>query len=199
MTAKKVTYGFMATIDDFFVNPNAVYSEISSGRFEDIESDWDNQRYPDINKNISVEIQDYVTQTLSKVLAAKVVVQTIFARVTCRNTPDPPHHIHSDRAMSTHACHVYLSKHWPENSGTSFWRHKDHGSTDSSVIDSSVITQDTKNREQWIKTFTCQGQYNRLFVHDANLFHCAEPVGGWGDDATNGRLVLTCFFNLEPL
>jgi hypothetical protein len=99
--------------------------------------------------------------------------------------------------MGEYSLHVYLSKKWPEGAGTSFWRHPTQGDRHDDETDIDVIQADQNDISRWMRSFTVQGRFNRAVIHDASFWHCAEPVGGWGTDPHNGRLVHTTFFRGE--
>jgi hypothetical protein len=65
-------------------------------------------------------------------------------------------------------------------------------------VDEKAIIEDYNNPKKWIKDWQCQAKSNRLLIHDSLYWHCAEPVGGWGESPNNGRVVITCFFNTRP-
>jgi hypothetical protein len=187
----------IAIFDDFFPDPEAARAAIVSGPFLDFKSPWDGVSYPGINKEIPEEIKHFVVKRLSEILGAPVEPAVIFARLTSKNTSESPHQIHSDRLMAEFSAHVYISKHWPMGAGTSFWAHESEGRRHTEDTDVELVQEDMKDLSKWIQVFTAQGDFNRLVVHDASFWHCAEPVGGWGETAEDGRVVLTCFFNVR--
>lgn len=170
-------------------------STILCGEFKDYTSQWDGVTYPDINNNIPYWVQDYVFNRLKEIMGGPITPIAFFARATTKNTPAAPHKIHSDKLMAQFSAHVYISKDWPKEAGTSFWIHNEAGDRHTEETDVESVAKDCNDLSKWVHSFTCQGRFNRLLIHDASYWHCAEPIGGWGDEVKDGRVVLTCFFD----
>jgi hypothetical protein len=103
-----------------------------------------------------------------------------------------PSKIHSDRDMGNFTAHVYLSR--QTVASTAFFRHVDLGYMAERHMTGSEWTQDPA---EWEKYLTVHGKQNRILVHGAAPFHCAEPENGFGTLGIDARLVLTCFFNVS--
>lgn len=187
----------IAIFDDFFSAPEFVREDIAAGEFVDHISEWDGVRYPGINKDIPEYVTKFVEERLGEMLHSNIAIQAIFARLTTKLLPEAPHKIHSDKIMSDFSAHVYLSKDWPTNGGTSFWFHKATGAYTHEDGMDETVAKDMNDVEKWAPVFLASGAFNRILVHDSRLWHCAEPVGGWGTNSIDGRLVLTCFFNAK--
>lgn len=188
----------IAIFDDFFEQPDQAFNDIvARGNFEDYISPWDGVRYPGINAKLSGWDSVIIKAKLRRLLGREVMINALFARLTTEHTPVAPHKIHSDRIMGQYSLHVYLSKEWPDFSGTSFWCHKTEGIRHTEKTDIAAIQRDQNQPEggQWKEELFCPGKFNRALIHDAALWHCAEPVGGWGKSRFDGRVVLTCFFS----
>lgn len=183
--------------DDFFPDPDKAWGQVVSGQFKDIVSPVDGIIYPAINTDLPKEIVEYFTGGVSGIMGARAIPNHIFARATTKNTPSAPNKIHSDKIMGDFSAHVYISKKWPEGSGTSFWSHKTEGSRHEEKTNVDIINADMNRIEPWTKILTCHAKFNRLLIHDAKSWHCAEPVGGFGETEEDGRVVLTMFFNLD--
>lgn len=191
-------YPAIATFDKFFENIEQVSNDILSGEFKDIQNPLDGVTYPSINEDIPSYIFAELLIKLSQALNEDIVPVVMFARATTKNTPEAPHKIHSDKIMAQYSAHVYLSKEWPDGSGTSFWAHKTEGGVHLDSTDAETIKKDQNSQDNWTWQFTCQGFQNRILIHNACFFHRADPVGGWGETPKDGRVVLTLFFNIEP-
>ena len=59
-----------------------------------------------------------------------------------------------------------------------------------------VWEQDHSNPEAWSIMDMCQMKPNRALIFEAGKMHRAEPIGGFGRGPKDGRLVLTCFFDV---
>ena len=185
----------LAIFDGFFTNFEEVYQDIVAGEFKDFASPWDAVTYPGINQEISPWIKKLFHVKLSQILDAEIEDVATFARMTTETTAPAPHAIHSDAGMAQFSAHVYLSKDWPVNAGTSFWAHLLDGTRHTPETNIERVRADSHRSDAWRHSATVQGHANRALIHAAGLWHRAEPFGGWGKDQHDGRLVLTCFFN----
>ena len=108
-----------------------------------------------------------------------------------------PHQAHTDTLMGNFSLMLYLNRLEDCEGGTSFVIHKE------ALIDSSPINdkqlkvwqRDTNTPEAWQIKDVSQMIPNRACIFDANLMHRAEPIGGFGDNSQNARLVLTAFYD----
>lgn len=181
-------------LDDAFIDISAAREEIVSGYFQDYLSPWDGVTYPGINTTIPTWIRSRLLRHLQDITDDTVEIKALFARVTTEGL-NAPHKVHSDKIMGHYSAHLYLSTDWPLGSGTSFWQHVTEGAFHTDATDVARVAKDANDLTQWQIKFLASGRFNRLVVHDARLWHCAEPIGGWGSDAEDGRVVMTCFFN----
>lgn len=151
--------------------------------------------YPDISSNIP----DYVLEELRNFVRTKFDVEkynTPFIRRSLKDTP-VPHQSHSDRIMGSHSLMFYLSKDKdiPKGSGTGLVKHIETGIIkDTGGIISQIAFKDTNCPDKWELYKLIEMRQNRVSIFDADLWHRAEPIGGFGDSTSNGRLVLTWFF-----
>ena len=183
----------IAVFDDFFTDPNSVLDNIILGEFSDVESPFDGVTYPALQLKPNVDLKPVI----EKILGEKIFVVTTFARLTSSAQPAAPNQIHPDTVMSTHALLIYVSKDWAEGHGTSFWSHGKWGpSHDPRVQDNQELQRDSNDESKWLRKSLVQGAFNRALFYDSKLFHRAEPVGGFGSGPADGRIVLTCFFNI---
>lgn len=185
----------IAVFDGFFGHAYIHQDEILSGTFTDVVNMLDGITYPGINKNIPIDVETFMRNRLEEIMGRDIDIVTLFARMTSKATGVAPHRIHCDRVMAHYSAHVYLSTSWPPEAGTTFWNHKTEGGMWTEDTDMALVTNDSHDVTQWEHSFTCQGAFNRLLIHDSRLWHSAEPAGGWGDKPSNARVVLTCFFS----
>lgn len=184
----------IAAFDGFFQDPKAVREQIISRGFHDVQNPVDGVVYPSVNVQIPEEVEDFLSNRLSQILGEEIEITLCFARLTTEQTV-PPHLVHSDRTMAQFSAHVYLSEEFPDGYGTSFWEHESEGQRHDDETD--VTKCDLKSLDGWTKTLHCAADFNRLLIHDSELWHCAEPSHGFGQDAESGRIVLTTFFKLK--
>lgn len=113
---------------------------------------------------------------------------TIFMRLSAEGTK-VPHWGHHDGIMGKYSLMLYLNR--PEHcqGGTALLRHAEGEPTP------EVWARDTNDQKQWEILSVCEMKTNRAFIFRSDLWHAALPIGGFGKDATDGRLLLTCFFS----
>lgn len=187
----------IAQFDDFFAAPEEWRADLLKRGFSDYVSEWDGVTYPGICKEIMDDEREWLECRLSDMLEEQVSIVTVFGRVTHKGLKGAPNRIHSDGSMAQYSAHIYLSEEWPAHSGTAFWHYADDHSakhTDCKYLAEALGS--SQDVSQWRHRFTFGGKFNSILIHDAALWHSAEPFGGWGDSAETGRLVLTCFFNI---
>lgn len=128
-------------------------------------------------------------QRLGAIFGQPVNIKAAFMRLSLQGDR-VPHQAHNDVVMGQYSMMVYLNR--PEHcqGGTSLVRHV-------SGDDFAHWQTDHSKPEMWNVYSLCEMQPNRAFIFRADLFHRAEPVGGFGTDATNGRLVFTAFFDVK--
>jgi len=174
--------------DNFFPDPGLVRELIVRSEFQDIVNPEDGISYPGIAKDINILIQQGLIDAIQRLIGRRINPRRIFARMM-KEEHGSPHQIHSDKLMGTFSAHVYLSEHWPVMAGTSFWTHPILGPLHE---DEEIEKLPASGWENYLAVFA---KFNRLLIHDASAWHCAEPSEGWGDTPENSRLVLTCFFD----
>lgn len=121
--------------------------------------------------------------------------KTIFMRLSLPGM-EAPHQAHTDTLMGEESLMLYLCR--PEHcrGGTALVRHKATKMDFNPRTEegAEIWRQDTNVPEAWEVYELAAMQPNRAAIFDASLMHRAEPIGGFGTDAKNGRLVLTAFY-----
>lgn len=186
----------IAVIDDFLYNPEVSFSALTACKFGDYKSEFDGIVYPGICTDMPVPLVAEFHKKLGLICGQDIKPTATFARLTTPELPSAPHKVHSDKDMGDYAAHVYLSKVWPIGAGTSFLTHKEHASDVPLDGHGPQYNSEANDLSKWNKVMTVQGMFNRVLVHNGWLWHCAEPIGGWGTNEVDGRLVMTCFFKL---
>lgn len=142
--------------------------------------------YPGICKEVPV----FGTRLrLQAIMQQPVHIRAAFMRLSLEGSR-APHQAHNDALMGHYSMMLYLNR--PEHcrGGTSLVRHL-------SGDDMAHWELDHSDPSKWRVYSIAEMQPNRAFIFRAELFHRAEPVGGFGTDPTNGRLVYTAFFDVQ--
>jgi hypothetical protein len=111
-------------------------------------------------------------------------------------------YIHADSGCAKNAAVWYLSEP-PDGmvAGTAFWRHRETGKdrlTDADRLDTELLAKldaDGADESKWIMTGLCGQKQNRLVTYPTDIFHSRYPQNAWGNDASDGRIVFTCFYD----
>lgn len=181
-------------VDDFLASYPELKAYSKACEFGDIENPVDGVVYPSICAEIPDAVKQEVTDRLSQAKGSPIENVTLFMRMTKHGTP-VPHIAHTDAVMGRYAFMLYLNTH--PLAGTSFLRHKASGITYQPETQEycDVVVKDQNDIDKWVRTFTAQAQENRALFYDSGLFHCADPVGGFGLTQETARIVLTCFYD----
>ena len=185
-------------IDGFLDDYESLRSLADAAKFCDLRSPQDGVIYPNINLDIAEEAKKEVTDKLCRLFNSGVNIRTIFSRLSLAGVK-APHQAHTDAAMGQYSLMLYLNR--PEHcaGGTAIVRHIETGAekNPTTTEQEEIWKRDTNEYSAWEAVFMCDMKPNRAFIFPADLYHRAEPVSGFGTDATDGRLVLTAFFDLE--
>lgn len=140
--------------------------------------------YPDI----SVDIPEQVMRFLGR-------PKTTFMRLSLAGVK-APHQAHTDTLMGKQSFMLYLTRQAYCKGGTSLVKHIETGmqSDPKTSEEEAIWKRDTNIPRAWMVYDLALMQPNRAVLFDASLMHRAEPLGGFGTDAKNGRLVLTAFY-----
>ena len=181
-------------IDDFIDSYAELRKYADTAIFKTEKNPADGVEYPLICKEIPSAVRQEIVAKLSKIANAMVNVSAMFMRLSPEGV-HVPHIAHTDNSMGRYSLMLYLCDN--DNAGTSFLRHRETGITyapeSQACVD--IVTKDQNNLDAWACTGTVAMKQNRAFIFDAANFHCAEPVGGFGQTQKDARLVLTAFFS----
>jgi len=173
-------------IDDFL--PQDIFTMLRERcdklSYAGVENPVDKVVYP----NISTDIPETVLQFLGK-------PKTVFLRLSLAGVK-APHQAHTDTLMGNQSLMLYLTRAKYCKGGTSLVEHKSTGmrSDPRNQVEEAIWKRDTNNPLAWRVYELADMVPNRVAFFPANLMHRAEPIGGFGTDAANGRLVLTAFY-----
>jgi len=169
--------------------------------YESVFSPYDEIEYPDLVVEIPIWIHICLRTAIAECMGADysgIYIHTQFARLTTESTPPGPHGAHNDAIHGEYSAFFYIND-APDDvaAGTSLLTHKKTGlnSQPTRVEEWEAWQRDTSNYDAWNIDEMVVWEPNRLSVYPAARMHRAEPVGGWGKDATDGRLVLITFFS----
>jgi len=182
------------TVDNFLDSYSDLREYANTAKFEDIENPVDGVTYPLICRDVPDETVSEIAITLSKIMGRMVKLEATFLRLSTEGV-DVPHIAHTDKSMGDYSLMLYLNDN--PKAGTSFLRHKETGMCYHPESEEfiKIARRDQNNVDAWRINSSVEMQQNRATIFDSGYFHCAQPVGGFGDDQLNGRIVLTCFFS----
>jgi len=181
-------------IIDKFLDCYDELKEVSCGDdFHDVVNPADGVTYP----NINTEIPDYAVAEIEKRLEdifGEVKINFVFMRRSPASSK-APHIAHTDNSMGTHSLMVYFADN--EAAGTGMLRHRKTGIeyAPESQEFVNLVKKDQNDFSEWFVYDMAPMKQNRAAIFDAGKFHCALPVGGFGQ-GSSARCVLTCFFTV---
>jgi len=157
----------------------------------------DGVEYPGISVDIIEGVRAEVIYKLQKAVKKPITKVTLFMRLSVEGH-EAPHQAHNDEIMGQYSMMLYLNRAEHANGGTSFLRHKKLGFSASleTKEQEAAWQEDTNKYDEWQIIAGVDMVPNRATIFKSNQMHRAEPVSGFGDSAKNGRLVLTCFFDV---
>lgn len=181
-------------IDRFLKSYPELRQYADTAEFKDEANPYDGVVYPLICKAIPNKIKQEIAVNLSKLMQRMVKINAMFLRLSTKGV-SVPHAVHTDLSMGDHSLMIYMNTN--ANAGTSFVRHNESGMTyqpeSQEFVD--VAVRDQNRPECWTRINTVPMAENRACIFDAGVFHCAEPIGGFGENQKEGRMVLTAFFS----
>jgi hypothetical protein len=180
--------GFLPDYDDYRIYCDTV-------AFDGVVNPVDGVFYPGVSTAIPFETYEFIAAKLAEIEGTKVVVRTMFMRLSLLGM-DAPHQAHTDAIMGKKSMMLYLNRPSDCRGGTAMVRHET-GMYKNPVTDQEEMLwqRDTNNPDKWDITYLCEMESNKAFIFDADRMHRAEPVGGFGTNPINGRLVLTVFYD----
>jgi len=154
--------------------------------------------YPGIDFDIPPIIQAEVKHKIECLVSHSIKTNFMFLRLSLAGM-EQPHQVHTDASMGQKTCILYLSRPEYVQGGTTLVRH--HTGFEGDPLTPAQVAlweQDQADAEKWEIVDSCPMVSNRAVIFDSHLLHRAEPIGGFGDNAENGRLALSVFFNENP-
>lgn len=180
-------------VDGFLKTFRKLKLAATHSQYHGVVNPVDGAHYPDITGDIPLECLDEVQARLDEVMGRPVEIKTIFLRLTSVNTSGAPHQAHNDLVMGDFTLLLYLND---GPGGTSFLKHRETGmeGQPETLEQYEAWLRDTNVPDAWEITEMVHMKENRANIIEAERIHRAEPVGGFGEDASDGRIVLTAFF-----
>ena len=102
---------------------------------------------------------------------------------------------HTD-SPNSYAAIVYLTPDAPIDTGTSFYRHRETGVTESESEIDTINKEDFFDPTMWEETDRIANYYNRCVIFDASRYHCASRYFGEPSNFDKGRVFQVFFFDL---
>lgn len=193
-------------IDNFLYAPEQFRKYAVSKSYQGVTNPQDNVTYPDVTIDIPKDISNEIIIKLSQILTsfaenkhngAQIDCKMMFMRMS-KEGVHVPHQAHTDKNIADYTLLLYLNKDEDCRGGTDILEHIEgmsiHPQTQEEI---DLWKQDTNVPDKWIKTGFCPMKFNRAFILRSDLFHRAQPLGGFGQNNEDGRLVLTSFFNIK--
>jgi len=183
----------MIIIDDFLESYHVLKHHILSAPFGDVVNPADGIVYPLICVSLPVVVRSELDRRIADVIGRPPEKSTVFMRKSPHGIPGP-RVAHTDISMGRLSLMLYCNEY--EGGGTAFLRHRETGICYAPESQEYVemMQQDQNSPEKWAVVDMAQMKENRAVIFDAGKFHCAMPVGGFGE-SSEARTVLTCFFS----
>jgi hypothetical protein len=160
--------------------------------FGDIVNPVDGVVYPHINLDIPAKVLHETKEKIEQVFG-DVNINYAFLRMSPKGV-FAPQAVHTDCSMGKYSLMLYLNS---ADGGTAMMAHKASGisqaPTDEFYL--GVTAQDKNNIGAWEIIDMANMKENRAVIFDAKKYHCAMPVGGFGETQADSRIVMTVFFN----
>jgi hypothetical protein len=186
-----------AHIDNFLNDFSGFRSHCDGVDFKGENNVVDGVFYPGVSTDIPEPIRAEVIEKVSAFFGAEIKPGAMFMRLSVAGV-DAPHQAHTDTIMGDYGLMLYLNRLDDCLGGTSFVIHKKTGLCENPINDKQEqLWKETTNKtDEWHILDICTMRPNRAMVFNTNYMHRAEPVGGFGTDGKDGRLVLTFFWEL---
>lgn len=183
-------------VDGFFDDFEKVRAWADSATYGDIVNPVDGVTYPGICAEIPRDIREETQIKVVNLLHGLVNIRTMFTRISYAGV-QVPHQAHNDASMGMFSLMVYLNRPEDCEGGTELLQHVSAGMEygPGGGVGEIIWQRETNKPAQWERLSICPMKPNRAFLFDARLMHRAAPIGGFGSNPQDGRLVLTAFFD----
>jgi hypothetical protein len=182
----------MIIYDDFLESYGDLKIYAETADFGGAVNPIDGVTYPHICESIPDAVRSELVERLTKILKRAPAKMTMFMRRSPKGC-HVPHIAHTDNSMGTYSLMLYMND---GEGGTAFIRHKATGimyaPEEQEIVE--LTQKDQNSPERWAVVDMAHMESNRAVIFDAGKFHCAMPIGGFGEGA-EARTVLTVFFS----
>ena len=180
-------------VDNFIPSFGALQKYAQMIPYNGMTNAEDGLVYPDVTDQIPEFIFDQVHDGLEAAMGRDVTINMMFMRLTSEQTSGAPHQAHNDSVMGSFTLLLYLND---GPGGTSFVKHRETGmdAQPTTPEQYEAWVRDTNVPDAWEITEMVDMKENRANIIESERMHRAEPVGGFGNSAEDGRIVLTAFF-----
>lgn len=187
---------YSLVLDNFLARPREARDQLLKLPFKEVVSEFDGVAYPDICRDLP-QILCEEFQAKIAILIGSIDPVIIFARLSTLGN-NAPHQAHTDARMGQFTAIIYMNLPHQCLGGTSILEHKE-GMVTQPTTDQGIqlLDRDCNISQKWNIVGGSQMKFNRMFLVASELFHRSEPIGGFGKDLNDGRLVLTMFFNMR--
>lgn len=153
----------------------------------------DDVTYHGICTKIPPQVLEEIWFKIELVMGCEIEPKFTFMRLTKKGTY-MPNHTHNDSDMAQWTFLLYLNRDEHCAGGTEIVTHRD-----GNPIPREKWVADHDKQEKWEIVETAQMRENRACIFKAEILHRAQPFDGFGTTTEDGRLVLTCFFDADPI
>lgn len=182
----------MLVIDNFLASFDELKEHSLACNFGDIVNPADGVVYPHINLDIPRRVINETKEKLAQIFGA-VHVNYAFLRMSPKGV-FAPQAVHTDCSMGKYSLMLYLNN---ADGGTAMMAHKASGISQAPAEEFflEVTTPDKNNIDAWEVIGISEMKENRAAIFAAKRYHCAMPVGGFGENQSDARIVMTVFFD----
>jgi hypothetical protein len=183
---------YVIIIDDFLGSYDDLKAHALAADFGGAVNPVDGVEYPHICADVPDAVRSEIIERLTSSLGREPESVTLFMR----RSPEGchvPHIAHTDNSMGLYSLMLYMND---AEGGTAFIRHRETGVMYAPESQDMVdfISRDQNSPEKWALVDMAHMKENRAVIFDAGKFHCAMPIGGFGE-GSEARAVLTVFFS----
>lgn len=183
-------------VDDFYDDYDRVKAYVHNCNFDDVAGPTDDIIYQDINTDIPIWLQSELKRKLYHFTGVKPSFHYLFTRRSLDGVV-APHQAHTDRNMGEYTFLSYINP-APKDAyaGTDLLRHKETGiETHPQTQEEMELWERDKNEyDNWEVINHTEWRENRALFFRSELYHRAEPLLGFGNDSTDGRIIICAFF-----
>lgn len=186
-------------IDNFLDHWDAFRAYCDDLDYADTTNPYDDVVYPGISTAIPSGVSAEAIYKAQNIIGKPVLEATQFLRLTLEGV-EVPHSAHEDSSMADWLLLIYMNRSEHCKGGTELVQHKetfmDHRPASQQEL--KLWERDTNDYDAWEPVFSYDMVSNRAVLIEAQKMHRAMMPYGFGNDATNGRLVFSSFIRLMP-